>query len=198
MKWKAGGCGWAGLGADGPSSAPAWPSASHVTLGTSPQLSEPAAAAASDTQGSSTPLLLLSRFSRVRLCAIPSLGFSRQEHWSGVPLPSPHTSLGYYKVREKSKRVLKSRAWTLGSSGCNNHGNTALPPESGNEQDQIPHLHSLLASLKPSEFLFLNCTEHLLCAEDSMWGGQKQLRTVIGFLVAPSLMAESSPTALDS
>ena len=43
-------------------------------------------------------LLLLSRFSRVRLCAIPetaahqappSLGFSRQEHWSGLPLPSP-------------------------------------------------------------------------------------------------------------
>ena len=42
--------------------------------------------------------LLLSRFSRVRLCATPetaahqappSLGFSRQEHWSGLPLPSP-------------------------------------------------------------------------------------------------------------
>ena len=47
---------------------------------------------------SSTLLLLLpSRFSRVRLCATPSmaahqappsLGFSRQEHWSGLPLPS--------------------------------------------------------------------------------------------------------------
>ena len=44
------------------------------------------------------PLLLLSRFSRVRLCvtpemaahqAPPSLGFSRQEHWSGLPFPSP-------------------------------------------------------------------------------------------------------------
>ena len=40
-------------------------------------------------------LLLLSRFSRVQLCVTPwtaahqSLGFSRQEHWSGVPLPSP-------------------------------------------------------------------------------------------------------------
>ena len=39
-------------------------------------------------------LLLLSHFSRVRLCATPetaahqippSLGFSRQEHWSGLP-----------------------------------------------------------------------------------------------------------------
>ena len=43
-------------------------------------------------------LLLLSRFSRVWLCATPevaahqappSLGFSRQEHWSGLPFPSP-------------------------------------------------------------------------------------------------------------
>ena len=34
-------------------------------------------------------LLLLSHFSRVQLCATPSLGFSRQEHWSGLPLPSP-------------------------------------------------------------------------------------------------------------
>ena len=42
-------------------------------------------------------LLLLSRFSRVQLCATPetaahqappSLGFSRQEHWSGLPFPS--------------------------------------------------------------------------------------------------------------
>ena len=28
--------------------------------------------------------------------AHPSLGFSRQEHWSGVPLPSPLVSLGRY------------------------------------------------------------------------------------------------------
>ena len=43
-------------------------------------------------------LLLLSRFSSVRLCvtpetaadqAPPSLGFSRQEHWRGLPFPSP-------------------------------------------------------------------------------------------------------------
>ena len=43
-------------------------------------------------------LLLLSHFSRVPLCvtpetaayqAPPSLGFSRQEHWSGLPFPSP-------------------------------------------------------------------------------------------------------------
>ena len=47
---------------------------------------------------SSYKLLLLSHFSRVRLCVTPqtaahqtppSLGFSRQEHWSGLPFPSP-------------------------------------------------------------------------------------------------------------
>ena len=48
--------------------------------------------------GTQLLLLLLSRFSRVQLCATPqteayqappSLGFSRQEHWSGLPFPSP-------------------------------------------------------------------------------------------------------------
>ena len=43
-------------------------------------------------------MLLLSHSSHVRLCATPetaahqappSLGFSRQEHWSGLPFPSP-------------------------------------------------------------------------------------------------------------
>ena len=43
-------------------------------------------------------LLLLSCFSRVQVCATPSmaahqappsLGLSRQEHWSGLPFPSP-------------------------------------------------------------------------------------------------------------
>ena len=44
-------------------------------------------------------VLLLNRFSRVRLFATPwsadyqaplSIGFSRQEYWSGVPSPSPY------------------------------------------------------------------------------------------------------------
>ena len=48
--------------------------------------------------GYSLPMLLPSHFRRVRLCATPwtaahqappSLGFSRQEHWSGLPFPSP-------------------------------------------------------------------------------------------------------------
>ena len=51
-------------------------------------------------------LLLLSRFSRVRLFvtpqtaayqAPPSMGFSRQEYWSGMPSPSPVYTLLYIK-----------------------------------------------------------------------------------------------------
>ena len=47
---------------------------------------------------SSLLLLLLSRFSCVRLCVTPEteahqapafLGFSKQEHWSGLPFSSP-------------------------------------------------------------------------------------------------------------
>ena len=55
--------------------------------------------------------LLLSCFSRVRLCATPwtaayqaspSMGFSRQEHWSGLPFPSPMHESGKWKVKVKS------------------------------------------------------------------------------------------------
>ena len=52
-------------------------------------------------------LLLLSHLSRVRLCVTPytaayqaplSMGFSRQEHWSGVPLPSPPFRYDLYQI----------------------------------------------------------------------------------------------------
>ena len=63
-------------------------------------------------------VLLLSRFSHVRLCATPQtaahqappfLGFSRQEHWGGLPFPSPmHES-----EKWKGSRVrLLATPWT--------------------------------------------------------------------------------------
>ena len=61
-------------------------------------------------------LLLLSRFSRVRLCATPktaahgappSLGFSRQEHWSGLPFPSPMQE----SEKWKWSRLVMSDSW---------------------------------------------------------------------------------------
>ena len=56
-----------------------------------------------------TFLLLLRRFSRVRLCATPQMaahqaplspGFSRQEHWSGLPFPSPLSYLSLFSQLE--------------------------------------------------------------------------------------------------
>ena len=56
-------------------------------------------------------LLLLSRFSRVRLSATPlmaahqappSLGFSRQEHWSGLPSPSPPLHAAHTHISHSS------------------------------------------------------------------------------------------------
>ena len=69
-------------------------------------------------------LLLLSRFSRVQLCASPctaayqaspSMGFSRQEHWSGLPFPSPMHVSGKWKLKVKSlSRVrLLATSWTV-------------------------------------------------------------------------------------
>ena len=61
-------------------------------------------------------ILLLSHFSRVRLCATPqraahqapqSLGFSKQEHWSGLPFPSPM----YESEKWKWRRSVVSDFW---------------------------------------------------------------------------------------
>ena len=64
-------------------------------------------------------LLLLSRVSRVRLCTTPqrtahqaplSLGFSRQEHWSGLPFPSPKGTI----ERRWSHSVMSDSLWSHG------------------------------------------------------------------------------------
>ena len=65
-------------------------------------------------------LLLQSRFSHVRLCATPetaahqapqSLGFSRQEHWSGLPFPSPMHENEKWK---QSCSVVSDSSWSHG------------------------------------------------------------------------------------
>ena len=65
-------------------------------------------------------LRLLSRFSRARLCttpqtaarqAPPSLGVSRQEHWSGLPFPSPVHESERWKG---SRSVVSNSSWPHG------------------------------------------------------------------------------------
>ena len=71
-------------------------------------------------QGERWLLLLLSLFSCVRLCATPqmaahqappSLGFSRQEHWSGLPFPSPKHENEKLKW---SRAVVSDSLWVHG------------------------------------------------------------------------------------
>ena len=72
---------------------------------------------------------MLSRFSRVRLCATPwtsahraplSTGFSRQEYWSGLPFPSPEPSLGWGGVFNKHSKegLCSERGSVFLSFGC--------------------------------------------------------------------------------
>ena len=74
-------------------------------------------------------LLLLSRFSRVRLCAtpqtaahqaFPSLGFSRQEHWSGLPFPSP-----VHKSEKSESEVAQSCPTLRDPMDCSPPGSSA-------------------------------------------------------------------------
>jgi len=65
-----------------------------------------------------TLLLLLSRFSPVRLCATPqtaahqapaSLGFSRQDHWSGWKLTLPDVKLCFFFFFNATGNVMASK-----------------------------------------------------------------------------------------
>ena len=67
-------------------------------------------------------LLQLSRFSRVRPCATPltaahqappSLGFSRQEHWSGLPFPSPMHESEKWKLICSVMSDSSATPWTV-------------------------------------------------------------------------------------
>ena len=103
-------------------------------------------------------LLLLSRFSRVQLCvtpetaahqAPPSLGFSKQEHWSGLPFPSPmHES----EKSKLSRSVVSDLAtpWTAAYQAPPSMGFSRQEYWSGVPVEPPPHLplpqpHSLPA-----------------------------------------------------
>ena len=100
-------------------------------------------------------LLLLWRFSRIQLCvtpqtaahqAPPSLGFSRQECWSGLPLLSPIKPYESHKLVLKDSYVMESRCMR-----------------------DIYSLHCLSQEMQQKRFFFLVytyilmfCNEHLL------------------------------------
>ena len=82
-------------------------------------------------------LLLLSPFSRVLLCVTPktaahqaplSLGFSRQEYWRGVPLPSPVTPLRVAKLSNYKQEAQFGWNFRLAAEGPQLPLNTASLP----------------------------------------------------------------------
>ena len=111
--------------------------------------------------------MLLSRFSRVRLCATPqtasyqappSMGFSRQEHWSGLPVPSPiHAS-----EKWKWSHSVVSDSWRP-------HGlqpSRLLRPWDSPGKSTRGNCHSLLYRFFPtqgSNLGLLHCRQILCC-----------------------------------
>ena len=94
-------------------------------------------------------LLLPSRFSHVRLCATPwtaayqaspSMGFSRQEHWSGLPFPSP-TSMAAWVFALGWLGLLRSVCPSL--AGCFSHNRSLT------SSDTLPSFQ-LASGLMPS------------------------------------------------
>ena len=105
-------------------------------------------------------LLLLSRFSRVRLCATaqtaahqapPSLGPFRQEHQSELPLPSPKSTTDWgFNQQELSHRPggLKSKMRISAGLGPSCHREDLLRPPASPVDGRLP-LTSLHITFPP-------------------------------------------------
>ena len=85
-------------------------------------------------------LLLLSHLSHVRLRATPqtaahqappSLGFSRQEHWSGLPFPSPMHESEKWKWKVKVKSLSRARLLATPWTGAHQ-----APPSMGSSRQE--------------------------------------------------------------
>ena len=104
-----------------------------------------------------TDLLLLSHFSRVRHCATPFLGFSRQEHWSGLPFPSPmHKS----EKGKWSRSVKSNSSWPHGLQHIRPPCPSLTPEFTQNHVhwvgDAIQPSHPLSSSFSPA----FNLSQH--------------------------------------
>ena len=141
-------------------------------------------------------LLLLRRFSRVRLCATPqtaaheaspSLEFSRQEHWSGLPFPSPmHES-------EKSKCSHSVVSDSSGPHGLQAYqaprsmgfsrqewvaiASSGIIPWSSPKKGTACMLAEGLLTGTSTSLHYTYCTHHLLTGMKSWWTGTVSLGT---------------------
>ena len=86
--------------------------------------------------------------SRVRFLATPwtavyqaplSMGFSRQEYWSGVPLPSPHYRGLECKTRKSRNTWSNRQIWSWGTEWSRAQANRVLPRErTGHSKYPLP------------------------------------------------------------
>ena len=111
-------------------------------------------------------LLLLSRFSCVQLCATPqtaahqdppSLGFSRQEHWSGLPFPSPMHESEKWKWSWLSHVWLFATPWTAVYQA---------PPSMGFSRQEYWSRVPLPPLMKYEEFINIFCLVFLICHQN--------------------------------
>ena len=117
-------------------------------------------------------LLLLSRFSRVQLCANPqteahqappSLGCSRQEHWSGLPFP-------FQCIKVKSEREVTQSCPTLSDPmDCS----LLAPPSMGYSRQEYYYTQMLVYNIQCSISCFI------LPTKDSAWRRQWQPTPVL-------------------
>ena len=101
-------------------------------------------------------LLLLCHFSRVRVCVTPwtaahqapqSLGFSRQEHWSGLSFPSPG-DLPNQGIKPSDLHLLQFLHWQAGKNtvvGCHFLLQKIFPTQGLNPD--LPHCRQMLYRL---------------------------------------------------
>ena len=98
--------------------------------------------------GASKSKVKVKSLSRVRLLATPwteahqappSMGFSRQEYWSGLPLPSPDASSTANQLRA-SRRSLFTQLWVAGSKQLGSQGSRGLPRPLAVSSQQPPLL----------------------------------------------------------
>ena len=78
--------------------------------------------------------------------ALPSLGFSRQEHWSGLPFPSPMHESEKVKMKSLSRVQLFETPWTAAYQALPSMGFSrqeywsGVPRPSPNEVINYPNL----------------------------------------------------------
>ena len=123
-------------------------------------------------------LLLLSRFSRVQLCATPwmaahqapsSLRFSRQEHWSGLPFPLPMHESEKWKWMW-SRVWLLATPWTAAYEAPLSMGFSRQEYWSGVPLPSLPlmHRHQLFI------YCFILLTVFPSCLPSGVWAPQGQ------------------------